>query len=168
MHGMPVQPISEGMPILKVIRVSASQSRAHLLFFTQGHLNDITGTYAWSMRLGGLWLLLGALVFFLEFPLRRAFIPADSSSAISKLSNNSLKQGKRADGDCISGSSSPKEIPKRSPWCRHLPENASIVIVSVDDLSTGDGGIPVTALPGLTESTIPFVGESGEMLTPRK
>ncbi|BHF70282.1 hypothetical protein SprV_0301333200 [Sparganum proliferum] len=36
-----------------------------------GYLNDLSGTYAWSMRLCALWLLIATCVFLLEFPLRR-------------------------------------------------------------------------------------------------
>uniref|UniRef100_A0A0X3QAP4 Monocarboxylate transporter 12 n=1 Tax=Schistocephalus solidus TaxID=70667 RepID=A0A0X3QAP4_SCHSO len=36
-----------------------------------GYLNDVSGTYAWSMRLCALWLLIATMIFLLEFPLRR-------------------------------------------------------------------------------------------------
>ncbi|KAL7059785.1 hypothetical protein AAHC03_014038 [Spirometra sp. Aus1] len=44
-----------------------------------GYLNDLSGTYAWSMRLCALWLLIATCVFLLEFPLRRWYASRSSS-----------------------------------------------------------------------------------------
>ncbi|VDD79191.1 unnamed protein product [Mesocestoides corti] len=105
------------------------------------YLNDLTGSYSWSMRLCALWLFVGTLVFLLEFPIRRAIrIPDPTEPQHEQLSDNMT--------------------PTNSPWCRHFGGPATL---SVEDLTPRAPSIVVASVPpsiakaGLSDSTIPFV-----------
>ncbi len=40
-------------------------------FLVSGHLTDVTGTYAWALRVSAFWIMFAGLVYFLEIPIRR-------------------------------------------------------------------------------------------------
>ncbi|EUB64069.1 Monocarboxylate transporter [Echinococcus granulosus] len=112
-----------------------------------GYLNDLTGSYVWSMRLCGLWLLVGGLVFLLESPIRRLLGALDE---VHHPHHRQQHQGHNA------GMS-----PARSPWCQHFNGDQSATEVPVTSLITSSSPqlsvAPPIAKTGLSDSTIPFI-----------
>ncbi|KAL5107578.1 Monocarboxylate transporter 1 [Taenia crassiceps] len=112
-----------------------------------GYLNDVTGSYVWSMRLCGLWLLVGGLVFLLEFPIRQILRVHDEAH------HPHHRQQRQGHNNSLS--------PIRSPWCQHFNGDhsvsevpaTSLIMSSPPQLSVG----PSIAKAGLSDSTIPFI-----------
>ncbi|VDK35586.1 unnamed protein product [Taenia asiatica] len=112
-----------------------------------GYLNDLTGSYVWSMRLCGLWLLIGGLVFLLEFPIRRMFRARD------EVPHYYRRQQREGHNTGMS--------PVRSPWCQHFNGDQGATEVPATSLTMSSSpqlsAIPSIAKAGLSDSTIPFV-----------
>uniref|UniRef100_A0A0R3SWZ8 MFS domain-containing protein n=1 Tax=Hymenolepis diminuta TaxID=6216 RepID=A0A0R3SWZ8_HYMDI len=111
-----------------------------------GYLSDISGSYVWSMRLCGLWLLIGGLVFLLEAPIRR-FVHSRYTIHL-----NRRKFSTRA-SPTLQGTIQRT----RSPWCQHIEDSAVIEEGPVTPPSH-----PLMAEAGLSDSTIPFIGSQLE------
>ncbi|CDS37627.1 monocarboxylate transporter [Echinococcus multilocularis] len=112
-----------------------------------GYLNDLTGSYVWSMRLCGLWLLVGGFVFLLESPIRRLL------GALDEVHHPHHRQQHQRNNAGMSTA--------RSPWCQHFNGDQSATEVSVTSLITFSSPqlsvAPPIAKTGLSDSTIPFI-----------
>ncbi|VDM17719.1 unnamed protein product [Hydatigera taeniaeformis] len=112
-----------------------------------GYLNDLTGSYVWSMRLCGLWLLVGGLVFLLEFPIRQIF----------RLRNETHQSHRRRQRQQHNNGMSSM----RSPWCQHFNGDQNAIEVPAALLTISSSPqlpmVPSIAKAGLSDSTIPFI-----------
>lgn len=61
--------------------------------FVVGYLNDLTGTYAWPMRMMGFWLLIAGVILLMEFPARRGLSKQRPSEALSARRRQQKKNG---------------------------------------------------------------------------
>lgn len=99
------------------------------------------------MRLCGFWLLVGGLVFLLEFPIRQILGIRDE---VHHIHRRQQSQGHNTGMN-----------PVRSPWCQHFNGDQSatevpatpLTLSSSPQLSMG----PSIAKAGLSDSTIPFI-----------
>ncbi|KAM7542142.1 hypothetical protein Aperf_G00000013118 [Anoplocephala perfoliata] len=117
-----------------------------------GYLNDISGSYAWSMRLCGLWLLIGGLVFLLEAPIRR-LVRARHNIRLRRRRLGSKRNQNAQDHIDLN-----KQI--RSPWCQHFDGDDSISGEERPVTTPAHPEVPLMSDGGLSDSTIPFLARS--------
>lgn len=107
------------------------------------------------MRLSGLWLLIGGLVFLLESPIRRLM------RARHTIYLRRRRLGSKGNQDMRNHIDPDKQI--RSPWCQHFAGDDNIIVEERPVTTPGHAEVPLMTDAGLSDSTIAFFGsQSGK------